>query len=158
MIHSHPHHAHVRRSGWSGAALAWTATLVVLLWGSGVLLYLWPAESLMELGPAQVLLRRIALVAHGAGVWLMLVFAGRWVWPHVLLVWRRRADTTWLLGVAMAVLLIAIAATGLLLLYGPGDSHDGASTLHWWLALGLPLLFALHGWRRFARKRVHHAE
>jgi hypothetical protein len=161
VIHGHAHHAHhahVRRSGWSTAALGWTATLVLLLWGSGLLLYLWPAEALMELSPAQVLLRRLALVAHGAGVWLLLVFAGRWVWPHALLVWRRRPNTTWMLGIVMTVLLLIVAGTGLLLLYGPADSHDGASALHWWMALGLPLLFAVHAWRRFGRHRVHHAD
>lgn len=156
LIH-HPHPQHARRSGWSGAALAATVTLVLLLWGSGIVLYLWPADALLQLGPAQALLRRIALVAHGAGVWFLCLFAGRWAWPHVLLVWRRRPTTTWIVGLVMALLLLAIAATGLLLLYGPGDSHDGASALHWWLAVGLPPLFALHGWRRFGRRRAHHA-
>lgn len=142
------------RNGWSGAALAWTAALVLLLWASGVILYLWPAEALFQLGPAQVLLRRTAVVAHGAGVWLLLVLAGRWVWPHAALVWRRRADFTWFLGVAMAALLLAVAITGLLLLYGPADGHDGASALHWWMALGLPLLLAVHAWRRWARRTM----
>ncbi len=151
VIHAH---AHVRRSGWSTAALAWTATLVVLLWGSGLMLYLWPAEALIQIGPAQVVLRRAALVAHGASVWLLLLFAGRWIWPHALLVWRPRPNVTRMLGVVVAVLLLLVAATGLLLLYGPAGSHDGASAIHWWMALVLPLLLVVHAWRRLGRRRL----
>ncbi|NML46718.1 hypothetical protein HHL11_23445 [Ramlibacter sp. G-1-2-2] len=148
-------HPHARRTGWSGTALAWTATLLALLWASGLLLYLWPAEALMELAPAQVLLRRVALLVHGTGVWLLCMFAGRWIWPHAQIVWRRKRTGTWVLGIAMASMLLAVAATGMLLLYGPADSHDGASALHWWVAVGLPLLFAAHGWRRFGPRRHH---
>ena len=148
----HPQHAAARRSGWSTAALAWTVTLVLLLWGSGVVLHAWPAEALMQLGPAQMALRRAAVVAHGTGVWALCLFAGRWAWPHALLVWQRRPDVTWTLGMLMATMLAVIAATGLFLLYGPANGHEGASALHWWMAVGLPLLLAAHAWRRWARR------
>lgn len=148
------HHAPLRRSGWSTAALAWTATLIVLLWGSGVVLYVWPAEALMQLGPVQTLLRRSALIAHGSGVWVLCVLMGRWAWPHALLVWQRRPDATWTLGMVMLTVLAVVAGTGLFLLYGPADGHDTASALHWWMALGLPLLLAVHAWRRWFRRRT----
>jgi hypothetical protein len=138
--------------GWHTRAVAWTAAGVLLLWASGVVLYLWPAEETFQLAAWQLLLRRAALIAHGCTVWAFCVLAGRWVWPHVVLVWDYRRGATWLLGVAAAALLGAIAASGLLLLYGTEATHAPASATHWWTAVGVPVLLALHG-RGWLRRR-----
>lgn len=149
--------AHVNRfaghhGGWNRRAVAWTAGGVLLLWVTGVALYLWPAELTFELAAWQVALRRAALVVHGGTVWLLCLLAGRWVWPHIALVWPSRRGATWMLGMASASLLLTVALTGVLLLYGPEPAHAAASAVHWWIALTLPALLALHG-RKWLRRR-----
>ena len=139
-----PLNAHVHRTGWSRAAIACTAALVVLLWASGVLLQAWPADAAFDLGPTQLAWRRTALVAHGAGAWVFCLFAGRWIWPHATLVWRRRVNWIWLGGVAMALVLLLVALTGLVMLYGAADVHPAAAAVHWWVALGSPALLLAH--------------
>lgn len=145
--------AHLRRTGWSRAAIAWTAALVVLLWGSGVLLHVWPADASFDLGATQMAWRRTALVAHGAGAWMFCLFAGRWIWPHAALVWRRRASWTWVGGIGMALVLLLVAVTGLLLLYGAAEIHPAAAAVHWWVAVGVPVLLLAHAFVR----RLHRA-
>lgn len=148
--------AHVNRfaahhGGWNAHAIAWTAGGVVLLWITGIVLYVWPAEVTFQLAAWQVALRRAALVVHGGSVWVLCLLAGRWVWPHIAQVWSYRRGSTWVLGIAGATLLLAVALTGFLLLYGPEPAHAAASAVHWWTALALPALFALHG-RKWLRR------
>ena len=138
--------------GWNRRALAWTAASLLLLWASGVVLYLWPAEATFQLAPWQAHLRRTALVMHGCIVWAGCVFAGRWMWPHVLLVWGYRRGATWWMGIAGAALLAVIAASGLLLLYGTEPTHAPASVAHWWTAVVVPVLLAVHA-RDWIRRR-----
>ncbi len=137
--------ARLRHAGWSRAGAAWVAAAVLLLWFSGVALYAWPAEGTFELAPWQLWLRRSALVVHGCTVWLLLVVAGRWVGAHLGAVWHRHRNTTWVLGVTSGVLLLVVASTGLLLLYGPEAVRTAASAVHWWTAVLVPLLLAMHG-------------
>lgn len=142
--------SHSLHGGWNRRALAWTAASLLLLWASGVLLYLWPAEETFQLAPWQANVRRAALVTHGCIVWAACVFAGRWLWPHVLLVWNYRRAATWWMGLVGAGLLVLIASSGLLLLYGTEATHAPAGAAHWWTAVALPVLLAVHarGWLR----------
>lgn len=140
-----------RHAGWSRRALVACGLLLLALIATGVLLEAWPAEQVAELEPWQMQVRRAATVVHGAGAWLFCLFAGRWIWPHALMVWRRSRHRAWWLGIANAALVIAVCATGLLLLYGPANLHDDAGALHWWLALGWPVLLLLHARRLFER-------
>ena len=130
--------------GWNRRAVAWTAASLLLLWASGVVLYLWPAEETFQLAAWQAAVRRGALVTHGCIVWAACVFAGRWLWPHMLLVWDYRRATTWWIGLAGAALLAVIAASGLLLLYGTEATHAPAGFAHWWTAVKLTVLLAVH--------------
>jgi len=133
-----------RHAGWPRRGIALSTALVLALWITGLLLDMWPAEQAPLLQPWQSQLRHAAVIAHGIGAWVFCLFAGRWAWPHVALVWRRALDTTWLLGLVSGGLALAIAASGLLLLYGPGDARDATVAAHWWTAIGWPVLLALH--------------
>lgn len=148
--------AHLNRfagqhGGWNTRGVAWTAGGVTLLWITGVVLYLWPAEVTFQLAAWQVALRRASLVVHGGSVWVLCLLAGRWAWPHAARVWSYRRGSTWVLGIASASLLLAVALTGFLLLYGPEPAHATASAVHWWTALAVPALLALHG-RKWLRR------
>lgn len=140
--HHHPRH------GWTRFGVRLGIGLLLLLWLTGMLLELWPADSAFQLAAWQAGLRRASVTLHGVGSWLALVAAGRWLWPHVAQVWRLRAARRWWLGLAAIALTAAIAATGLALLYGPGDWHDALGQAHWWIAIGWPLLVLLHAVRR----------
>jgi hypothetical protein len=134
-----------RHGGWTRTGFAWVAAALLLLWLSGIVLYAWPAEAAFDLAPWQTWTRRVALVAHGSSVWVLCFLAGHWLWGHVGLVWQRRRNSTWVLGILGAALLLSVAFTGLLLLYGPEPARGGAAAVHWWSALALPLLLGVHG-------------
>lgn len=145
-----------RHAGWPRGGIALSAALILALWLTGLLLDAWPAEQAPLLAPWQSQMRHAAVVVHGIGAWAFCLFAGRWAWPHAALVWRRAADATWLLGLAAAGLALLVAASGLLLLYGPGDARDAAVLLHWWTAVGWPALLLLHARKLLARRPRHH--
>jgi hypothetical protein len=138
------------RHGWTRSGLRFGLVLLLLLWITGGVLELWSADAVFQLAGWQAGLRRISVIVHGAGTWVACAAAGRWLWPHVALVWRMRTTQRWWLGVAAIALTTAIVATGLALLYGPGDWHDALGQVHWWIAVGWPLLVLLHAvrWRR----------
>lgn len=142
-----------RHAGWPRGGIALSATLVAVLWGTGLLLDVWPAEQAALLLPWQSQLRHSALVAHGIGAWVFCLFAGRWAWPHVALMWRRAVDSTWWLGLLATSLALAAAVTGVLLLYGPGEGREASVAAHWWTAVGWPALLALHV-RRLVQRRA----
>ncbi|MGZ5179437.1 MAG: hypothetical protein ACXWC2_03105 [Ramlibacter sp.] len=147
-----------RHAGWPRRGIVLSAALVLALWLTGLLLEAWPAEQTPLMQPWQAQLRHAAVVLHGVGAWIFCLFAGRWAWPHAALVWRRAPDATWLLGLVAAALALLVAASGLLLLYGPGDAHDASAVAHWWTALGWPVLLALHARGLFARRAWAHHE
>lgn len=142
-----------RHGGWPRGGVALSAALVLALWLTGLLLDAWPAEQAALLAPWQSQLRHEAVVVHGAGAWVFCLFAGRWMWPHAALVWRRAVDATWLLGLVGAAIAVLVAATGLLLLYGPGEVRDAAVVVHWWTAVGWPALLLLHARKLLAGGR-----
>jgi hypothetical protein len=136
--------ATLRHAGWTRAGAVAVAAAVLLLWVTGVLLHVWPADSTFELAPWQQELRRIALVLHGCTVWVLCFLAGHWLWTHVATVWHRRRHSTWMTGTITGVVLVVVAGTGLLLLYGPEPLRVPSAIVHWWTAVGLPVLLALH--------------
>jgi len=134
----------LRHAGWTRPGAVAVTAAVLLLWLTGVLLFAWPAESSFELPPWEQELRRIALVLHGCTVWVLCFLAGHWLWTHVATVWRRRRHGTWMIGAATAVVMTVVAGTGLLLLYGPEPLRAPSAVVHWWTAVGLPVLLAVH--------------
>lgn len=147
-----------RHAGWPRSGIVLSAALVLALWLTGLLLQAWPGEQAALLPPWQAQVRHSALVVHGIGAWVFCLFAGRWIWPHAMLVWRRAVDATWVLGLAAAGLVLLVAVTGLLLLYGPGDAREVSIAAHWWTALGWPVLLALHARRLFGRRAWAHPD
>jgi len=144
------------RAGWSGRGVAALALLVLALWTTGLLINAWPAEQAPLLEVWQMQLRHLAVVLHGVGAWVFCFLAGRWVWHHIQLVWPWPRNRTWWLGMASAGIALLGALSGLLLLYGPGDSHDAVALFHWWGTLAWPLLLGLHAralWRRLRPTR-----
>ena len=141
-------------AGWDRRGVAWLGAVVAALWLSGVVMHQWdPAELLLD-GPAwQVALHRTATIVHGVGAWAACLLAGRWIWPHVPLVWRRRAETrTWWPGLLVLVVGAFVAIGGLVLLYGSMQWHEWMSPLHWWTGLAWPALLLLHPrWRLLRR-------
>lgn len=142
------------RHGWTRAGIRLGLALLLALWVSGVLLWWWPAELSFQLAPWQSGLRRTAVVLHGVGAWVLCVAAGRWAWPHLVRTWGLPRRRSWWLGVGSLGLLSVAAVSGLGLLYGPGDWHEAIGQWHWWLAVGWPLLVALHARRLFSVGRA----
>jgi hypothetical protein len=87
---------------------------------------------------------------HGVLAWAACVLVGRWVWPHVSLMWTRRGGRgqAWWLGLVTLLVGLLMAGTGLGLLYGPADWREDSLALHWWMGLGWPLLCLVHGLRQ----------
>lgn len=141
-----------RHAGWPRRGIALSAALVLALWATGLVLDLWPAEQAALLPPWQSQMRHSALVVHGVGAWVFCLFAGRWAWPHIALMWRRAVDATWWLGLVAGGIALLVIASGLLLLYGPGEAHDASAVAHWWTAVGWPVLLALHARRLLVRR------
>lgn len=142
-----------RHAGWSPPALVWLIMVTGLLWLSGVGLHLWPQEAVMELSETAAALRRAATVSHGVLAWLFCLMAGRWIWPHVPMVWQRRGQRlVWVLGVLALGTGGCIALAGLVLLYGSPQLHDLAVPVHWWLGLLWPAWLGAHAWPRRHRR------
>ena len=130
--------------------MAWLAILLMTLWLTGVGMHVWTdAEGVLEIPEWQQGARHAATVAHGVLAWLVCLAAGRWIWPHVGLVWHRRHHANaWWLGMLLMLCGTLVAVGGLLLLYGSPKTHEIAEKIHWWLGLTLPLIVAVHaGWR-----------
>lgn len=133
-----------RHAGWPRTGIGAFAILVGGLWVTGIALWMWPADEIAQLAPEVIRWRRAAAVTHGAGAWIFCLLVGRWVWPHIALVWARRADLAWWLGTATAAIVGFVALSGLLLLYGPADAQPAVSIAHWWTAVGWPAVLLLH--------------
>ena len=137
-------------SGWSRATWCWMRITLALMWASGVLLWLWPVEAVLSLDALQQGARHSAVVLHGVLTWLLCVLCGRGVWPHLRVIWQRRDDWThWMWGWLSFVVLCLMAGAGLLLLYGPADTHDVLADIHAWLGIFWPALLLGHVWRRY---------
>ena len=139
------------RHGWTRAGVRFGLALLLALWATGVLLELWPAEAVFQLAAWQAGLRHAALVLHGIGAWLACVALGRWIWPHAAIAWRMPTGRTWWLGLVGATMASAVAITGLALLYGPADWHEGLGQVHWWIGVGWPALVLWHAVRLLRR-------
>lgn len=139
------------RAGWSGKGMAALGFLVLALWLTGVVLKAWTGDEAVLLEPWQMQLRHAAVVSHGIGTWVFCFLAGRWVWHHVQLVWSWPRTLTWWFGLASAAIAMVGATSGLLLLYGPGESHEAVVSMHWWLTFGWPVLLGVHA-RALARR------
>lgn len=140
---------HVPRAGWRSSGVIGLALLTASLVLTGVGMHHWANASLADLADWENRLRRIAAVGHGTLAWLACLLAGRWVWPHVALVWRRRRrNSGWWLGLLTLATGACLALAGLLLLYGPADWRESLSDAHWWLGLVWPALWLVHASRR----------
>jgi hypothetical protein len=136
-----------RRTGWNRTGIGWLAIVTAALWLSGIAMYLWSADSTIDLPSWQERTRRFAIVSHGVLAWLFCLLAGRWIWPHVSAVWRRRSTRSMrLLGQLTLLTLAGAALAGLGLLYGSPPWRDQLAAAHWWIGLSWPLLCGSHVW------------
>ena len=144
-------------AGWGRTTFWMMAVISLLLWVTGVVMFLLPASDMMDMSPTQTAWRHTAGVVHGVSTWLFCVLCGRGVWPHVRVMWHKQTDMTqWALGLLNLTVFSAIALTGLALLYGSPDMHDGASPLHFWIGAICALIFLAHTWRRFIPAKSEH--
>ncbi|HVZ44482.1 MAG TPA: hypothetical protein VHA82_11785 [Ramlibacter sp.] len=141
-----------RHAGWTRAGVVLTGLVILILWLTGVVLYAWPADDTAVLDSWHMEVRRAAVTVHGSATWLICLFAGRWIWPHVGRVWARSRTTMWGVGIAMLSLLLVAVSTGLALLYGPAAQHDWIARAHWWSALPIPAVAAWHA-KRLVQQR-----
>ncbi len=137
-------------AGWGRTTFFMMAGVCLSLWCTGVVMFWLPVTALMDMTPAQAAWRHGAGVVHGVLTWLFCVMCGRGLWPHVRVMWHKRIDKDkWVLGLLNLALLLVLTLSGLLLLYGNPDMHEGASPLHFWVGAACPVLFLAHTWRRF---------
>lgn len=137
-------------AGWGRTTFLLMAVVCLLLFVTGVVMYVLPASELVEMTATQASLRHSTGVVHGVTTWLFCIMCGRGVWPHVRVMWHKQGEPAqWTLGLVNLSVFITIALTGLLLLYGSPDLHDGASPLHFWFGVFSSLIFLAHTWRRF---------
>lgn len=139
------------RHGWNRLGIRLGLALLLALWVTGMALWWWPGDDLFQLAPWQAAMRRGAVVVHGVGAWVACVALGRWAWPHVTRTWHLPQRRTWWLGIAGLALLALVALSGLGLLYGPGDWHEGLVQWHWWVSVGWPALVLVHARRLLPR-------
>jgi hypothetical protein len=143
-----------RHAGWSRTGTAWLLLLTTLLWLTGLAMHVLARDSVMDMPPWQEQLQRGATVLHGVLTWVFCLAAGRWIWPHIGLVWHRRGHRLiWALGLLALGAGAMMALAGLGLLYGLAAWHDPLAGAHWWLGLVWPLVFTGHAWRRWVRRR-----
>ena len=133
--------------GWSGRGAVWLTVMVMVLLATGVVMHgNEPMVDADDLGPAQW--HRVATVVHGLFAWVFCLVAGRWIWPHVVLVWsRRNGNWIWELGIVTALVGGVGALTGLGLLYGPADWREILTFAHWWIGLMWPVACLAHAWK-----------
>ena len=138
------------RAGWNGAGTGWLIVVVIVLLASGVLLHeLNPADpQAVDWGDTARGWQRAASVSHGVFAWAFCILLGRWIWPHIALVWAARRRWVWLLVLGVAGSGGVAALTGLGLLYGLADWRESMSAAHWIVGLAWPALCVVHGWRR----------
>jgi hypothetical protein len=137
-------------AGWGRTTFGLMTAVCTLLWSTGVVMFVFPVSELMDMTPFQASIRHASGVVHGVATWWFCVMCGRGVWPHLRVMWHKRAEKTkWILGQANFVLLGWLALSGLLLLYGTSDLHETVSPLHFWTGAAVPLIFLAHTWRRF---------
>ena len=135
-------------AGWGRRTFLTMAVITAALWGTGAWMHAWPMEELFDMSPDEAFVRRICGVLHGVLTWVFCVMVGRGVWPHVRVMWHKAADAQWWFGCINLALFALLMITGLLLLYGNADLHEGASAPHYWIGLLCPLAFLPHTWRR----------
>ena len=138
------------RAGWNRAGTGWLITVVVVLLVSGVLLHeLNPANApqAVDWGESTRGWLHASNVLHGVFAWAFCVLLGRWVWPHIKMVWAARRRWVWLFGIGVAASGAIAALTGLMLLYGSADWRESMSATHWVAGLIWPALCVVHGWR-----------
>ena len=135
-------------AGWGRRTFLAMAIISALLWLSGVWMHAWPMDELFDMAPDEAMMRRIAGVVHGVLTWVFCVMVGRGVWPHVRVMWHKPANAQWWMGCGIFALFAGLMITGLLLLYGNAELHDGSSAPHYWMGLLGPLVFLPHTWRR----------
>lgn len=137
-------------AGWGRTTFWMMASVSLLLWVTGVVMFVLPVSELMDMSPTQVAWRHQAGVIHGVCTWLFCVLCGRGVWPHVRVMWHKQRDRRqWGLGLFNLTIFCAIGITGLTLLYGNPDLHEGASPWHFWIGALSVVVFLAHTWRRF---------
>lgn len=143
---------HLSHAGWSRAGLIGLALLTTGLLLTGLVMHHWADISPMDLDEWENRLRRAATAGHGTLAWVACLLAGRWAWPHIGNMWRRRSRRgAWWLGLLTLGTSASLAIAGLLLLYGPAGWHDAASASHWWFGLTWPALGLAHA-RRGSRR------
>lgn len=142
------------RVGWTGVAFAGLSLSLLVLWGTGWVMYAWPIADLMDMTEMEAMLRRAPGVVHGVTTWGVCVLGGRGVWPHVQWMFHHRVDWhQWGWGLVNLTLLVVLAISGLLLLYGRADWHEALSPAHFWVGAFAPLPYILHGWKKLSRSR-----
>jgi len=139
-----------QRAGWMGLAFAWLSLVMLILWATGWVMFLLPVSELLDMTVVESMMRRLSTVTHGVGAWLLCVLCGRGVWPHVLLMWRQRHDgCQWSWGVLNLCVIVVLALSGLMLLYGSPQLHERLALVHWGLGMVAPLPWVIHAWRRW---------
>lgn len=134
-----------RDVAWTSYGVGWLAMTTVAMLATGCILYAIPREALAEVPPWEGEMRHWCVIAHGVGAWLFCVLAGRWLWPHVPIAWRRMMfQPHWWLGLLSIAWLAALLATGLLLLYGSEGVQAVASVVHWWAGVAWPVPILAH--------------
>lgn len=115
---------------------------------TGIVLAYSPVTDLESSSELQMQIRRYATVAHGSLAWAFCVLFGHTLWHHFAMAWKWPTKAwIWYLGLSSLSVLIALAVTGLILLYGGLEIRAASQRLHLWLGLVWPLLLAVHGIR-----------
>ena len=123
-----------------------------VLWLSGVawlLVHFYaPIES--DFGPEANPSEPWLLKAHGLAMIAALLAIGGLLAAHVTAGWEVRRQRV--KGIALGATVLVLTATGYLLYYASNEQlRESASTIHWVLGLGSPVIFL---WHRAGRKNV----
>jgi hypothetical protein len=142
------------RGGWTGVTFVGLSLVLGLLWVTGFVMLGWSSIDMLEISDSEALLRRSATVAHGVMAWVFCVLCGRGVWPHVQAMSHRhmnRWQSGW--GWVNLSVVVLLAVSGLLLLYGSAAVHEFISPGHFWVGALAPMSYVLHAWKRLVRER-----